>query len=73
MPFSSTNKTEKIQMNQSGISSELSVLEKLVCTFQLSHHREAEKKRKEKKKEKKGGNKLLCATPSANCFSRAGM
>lgn len=50
MPFSSTNKTEQIQMNQSGISSELSVLEKLLCTFQLSHHREVEKKRKKKKK-----------------------
>lgn len=66
MPFSSTNKTEQIQMNQSGISRELSVLEKLLCTFQLSHHREVRKK-------KKGGNKLLCATPSANCFSRTGM
>lgn len=53
MPFSSTNKTEQIQMNQSGISSELSVLEKLLCTFQLSHHREAGKK----KGGKKGGGK----------------
>lgn len=34
-------------MNQSGISSELSVLEKLHCTFQLSHHR-GEKKRGKK-------------------------
>lgn len=50
MPFSSTNKTEQIQMNQSGISSELSVLEKLLCTFQLSHHREVGKKKGEKKK-----------------------
>lgn len=46
MPFSSTNKTEQIQMNQSGISRELSVLEKLLCTFQLSHHREVRKKKR---------------------------
>lgn len=58
-------------MNQSGISSEPPVIEKLLCTFQLSHHREVGEKKGGKKK--KGGNKLLCATPSANCFSRTGM
>lgn len=37
-------------MNQSGISSEPPVIEKLLCTFQLSHHREVGEKKRGKKK-----------------------
>lgn len=38
-------------MNQPGILSELSVLEKPVCTFQLSHRRGVGKKKKKGGKE----------------------